>query len=743
MAFYNVAVKEKLNIIPGYAAPVYVKCSQYDGDLTNVMEFTMYNGNDVWVIPTNITKIVISGMKKDMTGFSYYCTQQGSVVRAPIMRQMTVYSGLVPCNICFFDSNDNQINSAAFILDVEKAGLQNNVIQSSNDFQTLKEYLDVSKYYSILSQSYAVGDTGIRTGEDEDNSKYYANLARLYKGSPLVADTVSAMEDESRVYVYTGSETDYTSGNWYYWDGSAWTSGGVYNAAAVQTDNTLAIEDMAADSKAVGDAITKSKGDLKENISLGVDNPEIQCLLREHRRVIETSGDVELTGVYRFAGPEYYSSYYNIQGGCYYPVNDSFIIAIVDETFTNGILVELDEDFEVLRRSSPIPIGHGNDMDYNPNTGMIAVAPGTDGPNATKVVIVDPTDFTVNDVLDLGHTVWEISYDTVNNIYYCLNGTDLYQYDDNFERISHIVIDYGFEEDGKRLMKQASFVYKEVFYVQTFSECMYNGSPYGGFRSIYINSFGEDGKTKSAAKYRLKDAGDEPEAMCVKGDHLYIFSGHLWTSISKMYLNNLAIVEKESDYYYCGNVIMPNSDLNDYVFPGKYYSPNATISGGLTNCPWNYSGFNLDVITESSANIYQVITTNTGRSWKRVYDVAPASWTAWKAVLSTSGLSSSNFTMSIPSGVSTIIGSVELEIRSMSVIVTTVEFPSNSTGKRQVSINGVWVANSQAISNDSTRITGVRIIDRLISGTAPVNIRVFQDSGSAMNVTAQVDVLTM
>lgn len=74
-------------------------------------------------------------------------------------------------------------------------------------------------------------------------------------GSPLVASTVSEMTDTSRVYVYIGSETGYTTGNWYYYNGSAWTSGGVYNAVAVQTDATLSVSGMAADAGAVGDYI--------------------------------------------------------------------------------------------------------------------------------------------------------------------------------------------------------------------------------------------------------------------------------------------------------------------------------------------------------------------------------------------------------------------------------------------------------------------------------------------------------
>lgn len=81
-------------------------------------------------------------------------------------------------------------------------------------------------------------------------------------GSPYIATTVAGMTDKTRVYVYQGSESGYTSGNWYYWNGSAWTSGGTYNSAAVDTDKTLTQSDKPADSAVVG----KEIGSLKESL---------------------------------------------------------------------------------------------------------------------------------------------------------------------------------------------------------------------------------------------------------------------------------------------------------------------------------------------------------------------------------------------------------------------------------------------------------------------------------------------
>lgn len=81
-------------------------------------------------------------------------------------------------------------------------------------------------------------------------------------GSPLVAATAADMTDTEKIYVYVGSESGYTNGNWYYYDGSIWVSGGVYNSTAFQTDKTLTISGAAADAKVVGDKINAFDEDI-------------------------------------------------------------------------------------------------------------------------------------------------------------------------------------------------------------------------------------------------------------------------------------------------------------------------------------------------------------------------------------------------------------------------------------------------------------------------------------------------
>lgn len=94
--------------------------------------------------------------------------------------------------------------------------------------------------------------TGLSLAGSNQSVKSAVDSLKAAVGSPLVASTAAAMTDTTKVYVYTGSETGYTNGNWYYYSGSAWVSGGVYNAVAVATDTTLSVSGVPADAAAVG-----------------------------------------------------------------------------------------------------------------------------------------------------------------------------------------------------------------------------------------------------------------------------------------------------------------------------------------------------------------------------------------------------------------------------------------------------------------------------------------------------------
>lgn len=78
-------------------------------------------------------------------------------------------------------------------------------------------------------------------------------------GAVLVAKTRTAMIDTNKIYVYTGSESGMTRGNWYYHNGSAWVSGGAYNQNLDAIDATLTQSNKGADAKVTGDRLTAAE----------------------------------------------------------------------------------------------------------------------------------------------------------------------------------------------------------------------------------------------------------------------------------------------------------------------------------------------------------------------------------------------------------------------------------------------------------------------------------------------------
>lgn len=110
------------------------------------------------------------------------------------------------------------------------------------------------------SKSPRINSSGEWEVWNPTTAQYVSTGYSVIINPPLVASTASAMTNQQRVYIYTGSETGYQTGYWYYYNGSAWTPGGAYQVAA--TDKTLTITDAPADSKATGDRVSELKSAL-------------------------------------------------------------------------------------------------------------------------------------------------------------------------------------------------------------------------------------------------------------------------------------------------------------------------------------------------------------------------------------------------------------------------------------------------------------------------------------------------
>lgn len=216
-----------------------VHVSQFD--VGRQFKLKIYDGATAYSMPSGTTAR-IDGLKPDKTAFSYSdaVSVSGNIVTVTTKEQMSVLDGIVLCEIRFSDGG-NDIGTLNFKLEVEKSPIDNDTPISDTEIpaivelartqmlnaeawargtkngipveETDEQYHNNSKYYSeqssasatasansatasansavasansaddsadsaTLSESWAIGGTGTRQGEDINNAYYWSLQAQ-------------------------------------------------------------------------------------------------------------------------------------------------------------------------------------------------------------------------------------------------------------------------------------------------------------------------------------------------------------------------------------------------------------------------------------------------------------------------------------------------------------------------------------------------------------------------------------
>ena len=132
-----ITYRNKLDVTPG-GVPLVINLSQYDSDFTLI--FDLYSTTGTFTIESGTT-VTIRGTKRDGNGYSVNASLSGTAVTVTGDQQITAIDGINTFELSLWKGS-NQLNTANFYVNVERAALDNDTIVSNSVLRELVNALD-------------------------------------------------------------------------------------------------------------------------------------------------------------------------------------------------------------------------------------------------------------------------------------------------------------------------------------------------------------------------------------------------------------------------------------------------------------------------------------------------------------------------------------------------------------------------------------------------------------------------
>lgn len=214
------------------------------GDIiTNGLTFRIWDGSTRWTIPSGAIAI-IEGTKPDMHGFQYQATISSNTVIANVTQQMTIVAGDVKTELRFTNSGGEDLGTLNFLLYIEESGLDYNLNLSNSELPMIvgqaKAQQEAAEKASKLSESWAIGGTGTRAGENVNNSKYWSEQSKILGEQQVELAKAQVKLSESWAVGGTGTRAgeDVDNAKYYNQLAKSWAVGSTGKRTGEDTDNS-------------------------------------------------------------------------------------------------------------------------------------------------------------------------------------------------------------------------------------------------------------------------------------------------------------------------------------------------------------------------------------------------------------------------------------------------------------------------------------------------------------------------
>lgn len=166
-------------------------------ETTGVITITKYNGEKI-IFDLNIEKIPV-GFSMSDDGIITMTTEDGTKFTADIGSMIPVLTFEDSATIAVSVTGTGKNKTYSFSIktgSVTDAMLQPNYLADIRvESANASAYAQSANAKSVLAESYAIGGTGTREGEDTDNAKYYMEQAKLQTGG--IPTKVSELENDA------------------------------------------------------------------------------------------------------------------------------------------------------------------------------------------------------------------------------------------------------------------------------------------------------------------------------------------------------------------------------------------------------------------------------------------------------------------------------------------------------------------------------------------------------------------
>lgn len=166
-------------------------------ETTGVITITKYNGEKI-IFDLNIEKIPV-GFSMSDDGIITMTTEDGTQFKADIGSMIPVLTFEDSATIAVSVTGTGKNKTYSFSIktgSVTDAMLQPNYLADIRvESANASAYAQSANAKSVLAESYAIGGTGTREGEDTDNAKYYMEQAKLQTGG--IPTKVSELENDA------------------------------------------------------------------------------------------------------------------------------------------------------------------------------------------------------------------------------------------------------------------------------------------------------------------------------------------------------------------------------------------------------------------------------------------------------------------------------------------------------------------------------------------------------------------